>query len=187
MFMIYNAISIISGRVQEKRIPYFLPVLITMVLSYMIINTFVMSMIIQVKPWYNPIYFIPIGGMIIGNSMNALAISISIWFESVKKERDRIELYLSLGANHVESSSENFKYSIKAGMIPSINALMSVGVVSIPGMMTGQILAGTDPLIAIKYQIVIMLLLVGSTALTTVFAMQIVRWLSFTSSRQLKI
>ena len=187
MFMIYNAASIISGRVQEKKVPYFLPVLITMVLSFMIINTFVMTMIVQVKPWYNPVYFIPIGGMIIGNSMNALAISISIWFESVKKERDRIELYLSLGANHVESTSENFKYSIKAGMIPSINALMSVGVVSIPGMMTGQILAGTDPLIAIKYQIVIMLLLVGSTALTTVFSLQIVRWLSFTHSRQLKI
>ena len=187
LFMIYNGATIISGRVKEKRIPYFIPVLITMVLSYMIINIFVMSIIIQVKPWYNPVYFIPIGGMIIGNSMNALAISISIWFESVKKERDRIELYLSLGATHVESTSENFKYSIKAGMIPSINALMSVGIVSIPGMMTGQILAGTDPLIAIKYQIVIMLLFVGSTTLTTVFSLQIVRWLSFTHSMQLKV
>jgi putative ABC transport system permease protein len=186
-FMTYNAASIISGRVKEKRIPYFMPVLITMVLSYMVINTFVMSVIVQVEPWYNPVYFIPIGGMIIGNSMNALAISISIWFESLKKERDRIELYLSLGANHVESTAENFKNSIKAGMIPSINALMSVGVVSIPGMMTGQILSGTEPMIAIKYQIVIMLLLVGSTALTTVFALQIVRWLSFTTTRQLKV
>ena len=72
-------------------------------------------------------------------------------------------------------------------MIPSINAMMSVGVVSIPGMMTGQILSGTEPMIAIKYQIVIMLLLVGSTALTTVFALQIVRWLSFTTTRQLKV
>jgi putative ABC transport system permease protein len=60
---------------------------------------------------------------------------------------------------------ENFTSAIKSGMIPSINALMSVGIVSIPGMMTGQILAGVSPLIAIKYQIVIMLLLVGSTAL----------------------
>ena len=187
MFMIYNAACIIAGRVQEKRVPYFLPVLLTMLFSYMIINTFVMSIIVEAKPWYNPVYFIPIGGMIIGNSMNALAISINIWFGSLKKDRDKIELYLSLGASHIESTSDNFKYSIKAGMIPSINALMSVGVVSIPGMMTGQILAGTDPLIAIKYQIVIMLLLVGSTTLTTVFSLQIVRWLSFTSSRQLKI
>ncbi len=185
--MIYFAASIISGRVKEKRIPYFMPVLASMFLSYMVINTFVMSVIVQVKPWYYPVYFIPIGGMIIGNSMNSLAISINIWFETIKKERDRIELYLSHGATPVESTTENFKSAIKSGMIPSINALMSVGVVSIPGMMTGQILAGVSPLIAVKYQIVIMLLLVGSTALSTVFAMHIVRRLSFTATQQLKV
>jgi putative ABC transport system permease protein len=186
-FMIYFAASIISGRVKEKRIPYFLPVFASMFLSYMVINTFVMTVIVQVKPWYQPIYFIPIGGMIIGNSMNALAISIDIWFETLKKDRDRIELFLSLGANPEESTTENFKSAIKSGMIPSINALMAVGVVSMPGMMTGQILAGVSPLIAIKYQIVIMLLLVGSTALSTVFALHIVRRMSFTANQQLKI
>ncbi|MEN8264727.1 MAG: iron export ABC transporter permease subunit FetB [Nitrospirota bacterium] len=185
--MIYFAASIISGRVKEKKVPYFLPVLASMFLSYVIINSIVMTVVIQVEPWYYPVYFIPIGGMIIGNSMNALAISINIWFDTLKKERDRIELYLSLGATPVESTSDNFKNAIKSGMIPSINALMSVGVVSIPGMMTGQILAGVDPLIAIKYQIVIMLLLVGSTTISTVFALHIVRRLSFTVNHQLKI
>lgn len=185
--MIYFAASIVSGRVQEKRVSYFLPVFISMFLSYMIINIFVMSVIVQVRPWYYPVYFIPIGGMIIGNSMNALAISINIWFETLQKERDRIELYLSHGATPVESTHDNFKSAIRSGMIPSINALMSVGVVSIPGMMTGQILAGTDPLIAIKYQIVIMLLLAGSTAISTVLALHIVRRLSFTAAHQLKV
>jgi putative ABC transport system permease protein len=185
--MIYFAASIIAGRVKEKRVPYFLPVLASMFLSYMVINIFVMAVIVQVKPWYMPVYFIPVGGMIIGNSMNALAIAINIWFETLKKERDRIELYLSLGATPVESTTDNFNTAIKSGMIPSINALMSVGVVSIPGMMTGQILAGVSPLIAIKYQIVIMLLLAGSTAMSTVFALHIVRKLSFTASQQLKI
>jgi putative ABC transport system permease protein len=149
-FMIIFAARIISGRVKEKRVPYFLPV-------------------------------------IIGNSMNALAISMNQWFEGLKKERDRIELYLSLGASPIESSKENFKEAIRSGMIPSINALMSVGVVSIPGMMTGQILAGISPLIAIKYQIVIMLLLVGSTAISTILALHIVRKISFTVNQQLKI
>lgn len=185
--MIYFAASIISGRVKEKKVPYFLPVLASMFLSYVIINSIVMTVVIQVEPWYYPVYFIPIGGMIIGNSMNALAISINIWFDTLKKERDRIELYLSLGATPVESTSDNFKNAIKSGMIPSINALMSVGVVSIPGMMTGQILAGVDPLIAIKYQIVIMFLLVGSTTISSVFALHIVRRLSFTQTHQLKV
>ncbi|TNF52251.1 iron export ABC transporter permease subunit FetB [bacterium] len=186
-FMIFFAAVTISGRIKEKRVPYFLPVLASIFLSYTVINLFVMVAIVQVKPWYQPVYFIPIGGMIIGNSMNALAIAIDTWFEGIKKERDRIELYLSLGATPVESSTENYKDAIKSGMIPSINALMSVGIVFIPGMMTGQIIAGIDPLLAIKYQIVIMLLLVGSTALSTIFSLHIVRRLSFTLSHQLKI
>jgi len=148
---------------------------------------FVMSIIIKVEPWYYPVYFIPIGGMIIGNSMNAISLSINAWFEGLKKERDRVELFLSLGASPKESTGPNFIESVKSGMIPSINALMSVGVVSIPGMMTGQILAGTDPLIAIKYQVIIMLILVGSTALSTVLALHIVRRLSFAKNHQLKI
>lgn len=186
-FMILFAARIISGRVREKRIPYFLPVLASMFLSYMIINSFVMTIIVQVKPWYNPVYFIPIGGMIIGNSMNAIAISMNTWFEGLKKERDRVELYLALGATSVESSRDNFRESIKSGMIPSINALMSVGLVSIPGMMTGQILAGISPLVAIKYQIVIMLLLVGSTAISSILALHLVRRMSFNINEQLKI
>ncbi len=186
-FMIIFAARIISGRVTEKSIPYFLPVLASMFLSYMVINAFVMAVIVQVKPWYQPIYFIPIGGMIIGNSMNAISIAMNNWFEGLKKERDRVELYLALGATPIESSKKNYKDAIKSGMIPSINSLMSVGVVSIPGMMTGQILAGVSPLIAIKYQIVIMLLIVGSTAMSTIFAMHIVRRISFTINHQLKI
>ncbi len=186
LMIIFAAITI-SGRVKEKRVPYFLPVLASIFLSYMVINFFVMTVVIQVKPWYQPMYFIPIGGMIIGNSMNALAIAINNWFEGIKKERDRIELYLSLGASPGESTAENYKDAVKAGMIPSINALMTVGIVFIPGMMTGQVLAGIDPLIAIKYQIVIMLLLVGSTGISTIMALHIVRRLTFTPSEQLKI
>jgi putative ABC transport system permease protein len=185
--MIFFAARIISGRVKEKRVPYFLPVLASMFLSYMLINLFVMSIIVKVEPWYFPVYFIPVGGMIIGNSMNAISLSINTWFEGLKKDRDRVELFLSLGASPKESTDHNFMESVKSGMIPSINALMSVGVVSIPGMMTGQILAGTDPLIAIKYQIIIMLILAGSTALSTVLALHIVRRQSFSKNHQLKI
>ena len=187
LFMITFAARIISGRVKEKKIKYFFPVLVSMFLSYMIINIFVMSLIIQVDPWYKPVYFIPIGGMIIGNSMNAIAIAINNWFSGLKKERERVELFLTMGASPVESTRDNFKGAITSGMIPSINALMSVGIVSIPGMMTGQILAGIDPMIAIKYQIIIMLILVASTALSSIFALHIVKSMSFTPNHQLKV
>ncbi|MBC8412455.1 ABC transporter permease, partial [bacterium] len=178
---------IITGRVRESKIPYFIPVIGSMFLSYMIINIFIMTVIIQVEPWYMPVYFIPIGGMIIGNSMNALSISIDNWFEGIKKDRFKIEQYLALGGTPSESTAINFREALRAGMIPSINAMMSVGIVSIPGMMTGQMLAGIDPMIAIKYQIVIMLLLVGSTAFSAILALHIVRQLSFTAYHQIKL
>lgn len=186
-FMIIFAAMTITHRVREKKVSYFLPVLISIFLSYTMINFFSMIIIIQVKPWYHPIYFIPIGGMIIGNSMNALAIAMNHWFEAIRKDRGKIDLYLSLGATACESTADHYKASVRAGMIPSVNAMMTVGVVFIPGMMTGQVLAGVDPLIAIKYQIVIMLLLVGATGISTIIALHIVRRLTFTPVEQLKI
>jgi len=184
-FMILFAAITITGRIREKRVKYFSPVLASMFLSYVAIALFVMTAVMRVDPWYLPQYFIPLGGMIIGNSMNALAIAIDNWFEGLKKERERVELYLCLGATPVEATTENFKEAVRAGMIPSINALMSVGVVFIPGMMTGQVLAGVDPLIAVKYQIVIMLLLVGSTAISTILALHFVRKRSFSRNETL--
>jgi putative ABC transport system permease protein len=74
---------------------------------------------------------------------------------------------------------------VRAGMIPSINALMTVGLVSLPGMMTGQILAGADPMTAIRYQIIVMLMLVASTALGSVLVVHVVRRLCFTKAHQM--
>jgi putative ABC transport system permease protein len=92
---------------------------------------------------------------------------------------------LSLGADYKEASREIVADSIKAGMIPSINAMMGVGIVFIPGMMTGQILAGADPLIAIRYQIVVMLMLVGSTALGAMIVVFLTRKRCFGAGQQL--
>jgi putative ABC transport system permease protein len=96
-----------------------------------------------------------------------------------------VEMKLSLGANYREASDDIFRNAVTAGMIPSINAMMGVGLVFIPGMMSGQILAGTDPLIAIRYQIVVMLMLVGSTAVSSVVVMLIVRRRCFGSGEEL--
>ncbi|MCA9779445.1 MAG: ABC transporter permease, partial [Candidatus Eremiobacteraeota bacterium] len=77
-----------------------------------------------------------------------------------------VEMELSLGATAREAASEPMRRAVKQSMIPIINSMMVVGLVSLPGMMTGQILAGNDPLVAVKYQIVVMFMLAGSTALT---------------------
>jgi len=123
--------------------------------------------------------------MVIGNSMSALAISLERFFRDLRQQRDQIEMQLSLGAGYREASAEIFRNSVKAGMIPSINAMMGVGLVFIPGMMSGQILAGIDPMIAIRYQIVVMLMLVGATALSSVTIMLLIRKRCFGSGEEL--
>jgi putative ABC transport system permease protein len=147
----------------------------------------VTAVIIQVKPWYKPQYFIPIGGMIIGNSMTAIAISLDRLFSDIKNQRDQIELFLSLGATYQEATVKIFRDAIQAGMIPSINAMMTVGLVKLPGMMTGQILGGVNPLVAVKYQIIVMLTLVASTVIGNVIVVYIVRKLCFTQAHQIAI
>lgn len=182
--MIFFAAYTIKGRVKENGVPYFLPTFISMLMSYMLVTITVTSLVIQVEPWYKPQYFIPLGGMVVGNSMSAIAITLERIFSDIRKRRDEVELYLCLGADHREATSRTVREAIKAGMIPSINSMMAVGLVFLPGMMTGQILAGVDPITSIKYQIVVMLMLVASTAIGSIIVAYIARGLCFNKAEQ---
>ena len=184
--MILFAAHIARGRVRASPVPVFLPVFLSMLLSYMLVTFVVVAVIVQARPWYHPVYFIPIGGMIIGNSISAVAISLERLFGELKKRREEIELYFCVGANYREASADIFRSAIRAGMIPSITAMMGVGIVWLPGMMTGQILAGADPLVAVKYQIMVMLMLVGSTAVASVLVVWMVRKKCFTADDRMK-
>jgi len=184
LVMVVSALFIVKGRVKEKQIAYIIPTFLAMLISYFATALFVSGLIVGITPWWDPRYFIPAGGMVIGNSMSALAIALERLFRDLREERELVEMKLTLGANYREASDDMFRKAIRAGMIPSINAMMGVGLVFIPGMMSGQILAGTDPLIAIRYQIVVMLMLVGSTAVTSVVVMLIVRRRCFGSGEE---
>jgi len=166
--MILFAGNIIRGRVREKAVRHWDTTLISMFLSYTLMTLVITGLIVRVKPWYEPRYFLPLGGMIIGNSMNAIAVALERLFGELRKSRPSIEMMLSLGATWREASADTVRNAVKAGMIPSINSMMGVGIVFIPGMMTGQIIAGSDVMVAVKYQIMVMLMLVGSTALGSI-------------------
>lgn len=183
--MILFAARIIGGRVKIKEIPFMIPTAVSMLISYLLVTIVVTGVIIKAEPWYEPIYFIPLGGMIVGNSMNAIAITLERLYGDLKKQRQMIEMYLSLGAGYREASADIIRNAIGAGMIPSINSMMGVGIVFLPGMMTGQIIAGADPLISVKYQIVVMLMLVGSTALGSILVAYLVRYRCFAGDRAL--
>ncbi len=185
--MILFAAWTIHGRMEKRPVAFFWPTLVSMLLSYFVIVFFATALVVGVDPWYLPQYVIPLGGMVVGNSMNAIALALDRLFSSLDKGRQEVELHLSLGATYREASRRPLKEAIRAGMIPTLNNMMAVGVVFIPGMMTGQILAGVDPMVAIKYQIMIMIMILISTMSGGILVTHLVRRLCFTANHQLKI
>ena len=124
-------------------------------------------LVIQVKPWYSPQYAIPLLGMILGNILNGVSIGLDRFCSDLKVRRDEVEVLLALGATRWEAARELVGDGIRAGMVPTINMMMVAGIVALPGMMTGQLLAGVDPILAVKYQIVIIFLIAVATAFGT--------------------
>ncbi len=149
----------------------FIEPFLSMLLSGSAVVFSITLIILRVKPWYLPQYTIPIAGMVIGNSMNGIALSLEIMFADMKKRTDEVNAMLSIGASPWEVSLDSIRHAIYTAMIPTINSMLVVGVVFIPGMMTGQVLAGADPASAAKYQIVVMLMISASTALASIICL----------------
>jgi len=127
------------------------------------------GVIIGPEPWYAPRYVLPILGMVLGNAMTAMSLVLDTFCETVTRERAAIEARLALGAERREAVSGALRTSLRTGMTPILNSMATTGIVALPGMMTGQILAGADPLEAVKYQILVMFLIAAATALAAFF------------------
>lgn len=128
---------------------------------------FFCNAVIGLDPWYDPRYLIPLAGMIIGNSMTGAALAAERLAAEMRERREEIETALCLGATARAASREAVRSAYRAALIPSINAMAAMGLVFLPGMMTGQILSGTEPITAVKYQIAVMCVITGSVAVTS--------------------
>ena len=124
--------------------------------------------IVDVHPWFRPQYAIPLLGMILGNTLNGISLGLDRLGEELTGRRGEVEGLLALGATRWEAARRAVRRAVRTGTVPIVNTMMVVGIVSLPGMMTGQLLAGVDPVQAVKYQVVIMFLLASGTALGTV-------------------
>lgn len=129
-------------------------------------------LLVQPQPWYQPQYAIPLLGMLLGNSMTGVALSLDRLTESAWKQRKEIEARLMLGHDWNEAISNIRIEALRSGLMPIINAMAAAGIVSLPGTMTGQILAGVSPVEASKYQILIMFLITAASGLGSVIAVQ---------------
>jgi len=141
--------------------------LVSVLVAAFLITNLSVAGIIQVRPWYDPQYLIPMLGMVLGNTLTGISLGLERFMEGVTINRNAIETLLALGATRWEASHREVQTAVRTGMIPTINSMMVMGLVSLPGMMTGQILAGASPIDAVRYQIVIVFAIASGSALGT--------------------
>lgn len=134
-----------------------------MFISSFAIIVLALTTIIGTDPWYTPQYAIPLLGMMLGNTMSGIALALDRLTQTAWQQRAVIEQRLMLGATRVEAIAQIRREAMRSGMMPIINSMAAAGLVSLPGMMTGQILAGSPPMEAVKYQILIMFLISAGT------------------------
>ncbi|RMF09942.1 MAG: iron export ABC transporter permease subunit FetB [Candidatus Neomarinimicrobiota bacterium] len=146
----------------------------------------VLQFILHVQPWYYPYAMIPIAGMIIGNALNTASLTVNRFVGELEHRESEIELYLSLGAPPRVAVQDALRESIKAALLPTVNSMMMVGLVQLPGVMTGQILSGIDPIIAVRYQIMIMYMWVTASTMTNILVLALVYRQFFTPRQQLR-
>lgn len=164
-FAIYN----ISKRIKldlSKRLKKIIA--LSMIVGTISSLLYFLLVIINVSPWYNPRYFIPIAGMLIGNSMTGITLGVSRLVDGMKSQKSLIESALMLGATPKMATKNIVDSAFDSAVLPTINSMVGMGIVFLPGMMTGQILSGESPITAIKYQIAIMLGILGSVSLTVI-------------------
>jgi putative ABC transport system permease protein len=169
-FSVYNIIKRTKERISSK-----LKQIITL---SMIIGTssclfYFLLIVVRISPWYNPQYFIPIAGMLIGNSMTGVSLCVNHLVDGMQNQKTLVEGALMLGATPKIASKQIVDNAFDSAILPTINSMLGMGIVFLPGMMTGQILSGTSPITAIEYQIAIMLGILGSVSLTVIIFVQL--------------
>lgn len=156
LVMISIAAVVARNRIEPQERDLLVMVWLVIFASLGLTVAYLIVAIIQPVPWYTPQYLIPLAGMLLGNAMNSAALSGARLASDIKQNYREIETHLSLGATPKEAIFSYQKEAIKTGLIPILNNMTVVGLVSLPGMFTGQILAGANPLSAASYQILIL-------------------------------
>ncbi|WP_073997358.1 ABC transporter permease [Anaerococcus urinomassiliensis] len=161
-FAIFNIITNKKGKLNSglKR-----TLILAQVIGTIFTLAFFLIIVVRPKPIYNPQYLIPLGGMIIGNSMTGINLALNQMLESIENNRSSIEGSLMLGASPRMAMDKIIQNAFDTAITPTLNSIKNMGIISLPGMMTGQILGGVSPLIAIRYQIAIMTAIMSSVAI----------------------
>jgi putative ABC transport system permease protein len=148
----------------------------TTMLATLLVTAFALLGTLRPVPWYAPQVLIPLLGIILGNVMNGVSVTLNALSTSITRERSAIEARLALGADRYAALKPLQRGALRSGMIPVINQMSAAGVITLPGIMTGQILAGMDAVEAAKYQILLLFLLGGGAGLGALAAVYVATW-----------
>lgn len=141
--------------------------------SILFSTAFLVFLVIQPDIYYDARYIVPLAGMILGNCLQGNVIALERFYSVLRKNENEYATFLMLGATRQEAVLPYFRDAIKAAISPTIAGMATMGLVSLPGMMTGQILGGSEPWVAVKYQIAIMICIFTSTTLATVINLKL--------------
>jgi len=160
---------------------------LSMFVSSFAVTVFGLLAVVRPSPWYEPRYAIPLLGMMTGNTMNGIALGLNQLTSGATAARAAIEARLTLGATWQVAIAEERREAVRTGLIPMINAMAAAGLVSLPGMMTGQILAGNPPAEAVRYQILIMFMIAAGTGFGTIVAVHLGARMLFDDRERLRL
>lgn len=170
VFAIYTVFKKFSGQLTPRLRRVVVLAMSTGTLSCLL---YFLLVVVRISPWYDPQYFVPIAGMIVGNSMTGISLGIKSMLEGMIIQKNIVEEALILGATPPAAMGAIVNSSFDAALMPTVNSMVGMGIVFLPGMMTGQILSGTSPTTAIAYQIAIMLGIFGAVALSGMILLQL--------------
>ena len=167
LIMIAIATTITKNRISQK-----LSQLVWWIGGSLLLTTgltlgYVMILIVQPEIWYDPQYWIPLAGIIIGNAVNGATVAGERLVKAIENNRGEIETHLCLGATPQSAIALYRRQAIRAGILPNLNQMALVGIVTLPGILTGQLLGGVNPLNAVSYQILILFSLALANLLAT--------------------
>jgi putative ABC transport system permease protein len=185
MMLLVADISILRRAGLKAR--YFaLATFIAIAFSILLSTAFLVVLVIQPAHFYDARYIVPLAGMILGNCLQGNVIALERFYSALRKNQNEYTTFLMLGATRWEAVRPYFRDAIKAAINPTIAGMATMGLVSLPGMMTGQILGGSEPWLAVKYQIAIMISIFTSTTLASIINLKLSLNIAFSAFDVLK-
>ncbi|UTM59700.1 ABC transporter permease [Photobacterium sp. CCB-ST2H9] len=160
-------------------------VIVGLLVSLLVVLPPMLIGLIHADPWWQAQYLIPVSGMLLGNALTANVLALERWYSSLKEKNNEYQFYLAMGAPHPMLPFQ--REAVKAALTPQLASMSTLGIVALPGMMTGQILGGTEPILAVKYQIAIMIAILVAVAASVATTLSVIRRFAFDRYGQLKL